>query len=290
MNTTVIDLQMDIAASPEDVFHALTDSDTLKMWFAEDALVNPGENQYAFWGKFTPEAPDQQGGTHTLLSYELGRHLKYDWHVKGTDTTVEFTLSPHHTGTLLSLMHHNVPDWQPGEYTIWDFWRVSLENLRCWVERKTVGGLCDFSTVMRGEVQLSIEIDAAPEKVFEAISDPEQLDRYISHGAKVDLKVGGDYSFGWDPGGPQKVLEVEPAKKLSYSWRYEGEPDTVVTWELEGSENRTRLTLVHSGFAPDTDDAGYRIGWTAYLNAIKSMSERGDNWQRVKTKTADFAS
>ncbi len=287
---TVIDLQMDIAASPEEVFLALTDSEILKTWFAEHALVNPGENQYAFWGKFTPEAPDKQGGTHTLLSYDPCRQIKYDWHVKGTDTTVEIALSPHQTGTLVSLLHDNVPEWQPGEYTIWDFWRVSLENLRCWVERKTIGGLCDFSTAMRGEVQLSIEIDAAPEEVFSAISDPEQLDRYISRGAKVDLKVGGDYSFGWDGGGPMKVLDVEPSKKLSYSWRYEGEPDTVVTWELEGSESRTRLTLVHSGFAPDTDDAGYRIGWTAYLNAIKSMSERGPNWQRVKTRQADFAS
>ncbi len=285
----MIDIQLAISASPEEVFEALTNAGSLKTWFAEEALVNPDENIYSFWGKYTPELPDQDSGTHTMLSYEPHRYLKFDWKVKGADTTVEITLSPHQTGTLLSLMHHDVPSWKLGDYSIEDFWRTSLENLRCWVERKTVGAFCDFSQKRTGDIQLSIEISASPEKVFESLSDPDQMERYIANDAKVDLQVGGAYSFGWGSMGPHKILEVEPAKKLSYSWADKDDPSMVVTWALEGSENRTRLTLIHSGFAEDDINIGYSAGWTAYMNAMKSMVERGPSWERPLIKQSDYA-
>jgi uncharacterized protein YndB with AHSA1/START domain len=50
-----------------------------------------------------------------------------------------------------------------------------------------------------------------------------------------------------------KVLEIDPCKKLTYSWK--GGPgngsftlDTVVEWLLEKHEKGTRLTLKQSGF------------------------------------------
>jgi len=57
---------------------------------------------------------------------------------------------------------------------------------------------------------------------------------------------------------------------------------TVVTWELAEANSRTRLTLVHSSFAPDIKQPGYRIGWLEFLVRIKRMVEVGPHWQRPK--------
>ena len=45
------------------------------------------------------------------------------------------------------------------------------------------------------------------------------------------------------------VLEVDPPRRLSYTWQ--GDPDAkamTVTWTLEPTAGGTRLRLVHSGF------------------------------------------
>jgi hypothetical protein len=94
--------------------------------------------------------------------------------------------------------------------------------------------------------------------------------------------VGGKYDFGWS-GGPINILEIEPGRKLSYSWHYGDDPETIVTWALEGSEGGTRLTLVHSGFAPDRPTHDYTTGWHKFVNDLKSMIEIGSSWTEAAT-------
>ena len=137
-------------------------------------------------------------------------------------------------------------------------------------------------------MRLDIDIDAAPEAVFETLIDPEKLKRYISGEPTVEPEVGGKYDFGWDDGGPVKVLELVANEKLSYQWEYEHEPETVVTWTLEGSGGKTRLTLVHSGFAAKRDMGDYHIGWMHFLNRIKFLTELGDAWQKVEVSSPEY--
>ena len=103
----------------------------------------------------------------------------------------------------------------------------------------------------------------------------------------VEAEVGGEYSFGWEDG-PQKILDIQSNKKLSYSWEYPDEPDTVVTWKLEGSAGKTRLTLVHSGFAPNRNMEDYQIGWLHFLNRIKFLAEVDAGWQRAQIIAEDY--
>jgi uncharacterized protein YndB with AHSA1/START domain len=71
----------------------------------------------------------------------------------------------------------------------------------------------------------------------------------------------------WDGIVKCDVLENEPHKRLSYSWRSgpESTPlDTVVTWTLTPTPSGgTRLALEHSGFQPANAFAleGARTGW-----------------------------
>jgi uncharacterized protein YndB with AHSA1/START domain len=64
-----------------------------------------------------------------------------------------------------------------------------------------------------------------------------------------------------------EILEIEPGRRLRYSWRTgpEASPlETVVTWTLTATESGgTRLSLEHTGFTSDTPRffEGARFGW-----------------------------
>ena len=61
MTFTSIRMQIVLTAEPERVFKALTDSNAVRAWFSEYAEIDLSKNQYDFWGKFTPTAPDREG-------------------------------------------------------------------------------------------------------------------------------------------------------------------------------------------------------------------------------------
>lgn len=286
-----IEITLPIKAAPEDIFRALTQADELRQWFSEEAEVSLPRQRYAFWGRFTPEAPDRAAGHHELLAVEPDRRLKFKWQLRGVETTVEIKLEPQEGETDLTVIHEDVPPYQEGQYAFTDFWSLSLENLRSWVERKQIGARCDFSTVPHGEVQVSVDINAPKEAIFQALIKPEELKRYIAPEPRVEPRVGGVYDYGGDfGGGPVKILELAPNEKLVFDWAQtsQAEPDTIVTWTLEGSGGRTHLTLVHSGFAPDRACEDYQVGWSHFLNRLKFMVELGAGWQKPELSAHDY--
>jgi uncharacterized protein YndB with AHSA1/START domain len=109
---------------------------------------------------------------------------------------------------------------------------------------------------MTGEtIVLECELDAPPDKVWRALTEPELVARWL---APNDLcaEPGARFSLR-EPGGAAiecEVLEAERPRKLSYRWRHEddGGIDSVVSFELtEALAGRTRLRLVHAGFPLD---------------------------------------
>ena len=110
-----------------------------------------------------------------------------------------------------------------------------------------------------------IEIDASPEVVFKAISDPAELTNWFPDLAILEPKVGGRTEFSFLKDSHRKPMEVSmdffnegtvvefiKNKKLVYTWKWRGVSnltETLVTWDLEPiSINKTRLTLTHTGF------------------------------------------
>ena len=61
----------------------------------------------------------------------------------------------------------------------------------------------------------------------------------------------------------QCLVEIDPQKKLSYTWVVGDMLDTVVTFTLAPTPTGTRLSLVQSGFKPDQKQnfGGARYGW-----------------------------
>jgi uncharacterized protein YndB with AHSA1/START domain len=275
--TQPLRIQIALPAASPAVFKALTNSNQLRAWFAEHADVSLSEKRYDFWGRFTPEAPDRDHGRHPLLSLEDGRAVEFGWKLTGQDTTVKFQLEPRGDQLLFVLTQSGIAQsHDSSHFTFEDFWFLSLENLRRFAHGKAAVR-CDFTRPMVGDIQHSVEIDGTSDAVFDVLIKPEQLERWIASHATVEPVVGGDYDFGWGMGEPLKILELIPNEKLAISWP-EGN-GTVVTWTLNASGGKTRLTLVHSGFAPDQPTGGLNAGWLNFASWIKSIVEFGPDWQ-----------
>jgi uncharacterized protein YndB with AHSA1/START domain len=274
-------MQVKIQAEAARVFQAITTTTALETWFCEHADVNLSVQQYDFWGRFTPDAPDKAHGKHPIVDITDNRLLTYDWHVKSIDTRVTLKLLGRDGHTILTLRQTNTQSGSHQNAGLEDFWFLSLENLRRYLDGKPSEARVDFTHPMKGDIQHSTEIDASPARVFEVLLRPDELERWIATKATVDPQVGGDFDWGWGMP-PAKIIELEPDKKLAVS-ADEGTPEnpktTVMTWTLEENAGKTRLTFVHSGFADDEDTSGIHAGWRNFMNWVRSIAEYGAAWQ-----------
>jgi uncharacterized protein YndB with AHSA1/START domain len=100
------------------------------------------------------------------------------------------------------------------------------------------------------EVRFETELDAPPEKVWRALTVPEIVERWL---APNDIRPEEGHAFSLqdeDHAIECEIVDAKPPYILSYSWREEGGPDSLVRFHLAGTEaGGTRLTIVHSGLA-----------------------------------------
>ncbi|MEQ8413396.1 MAG: SRPBCC domain-containing protein [Imperialibacter sp.] len=115
---------------------------------------------------------------------------------------------------------------------------------------------------------------APTKKVWEAITDKDKMKVWYFNLAEFKAEVGFEFQFKGGP--PEKqylhiceVTEVIKEKKLTHSWRYDGEPGiSYVTWELFDQGSSTLLRLTHSNLEsfnsgnPDLVPENFAAGWT----------------------------
>ena len=94
------------------------------------------------------------------------------------------------------------------------------------------------------EVTREIVFPASPDEVWEALTDPEQLEEWFANDVELDVREGGNGVFRWDDGDERRarVLVVEPGERLVFDWADEGE----VEFTLEEVEEGTRLLVRES--------------------------------------------
>jgi uncharacterized protein YndB with AHSA1/START domain len=123
----------------------------------------------------------------------------------------------------------------------------------------------------KGKISLSWDLPHPPAKVWRALTQPDLVAQWLM---KTDMPAepGKAFTFRaepmpyWDGIVHSEILELEPQKRLRYTWK--GGPgttvlDTVVTWSLFPTAGGTRLELEHSGFKPEHGQAygGAKMGW-----------------------------
>jgi uncharacterized protein YndB with AHSA1/START domain len=119
--------------------------------------------------------------------------------------------------------------------------------------------------------------DFTPGELWSALTDPEQLGRWLAR-AQVDPGVGGNVSLHFDEGSTEggRILVWEEPSVLEYEWRFSGEDSSVVRFELHAQEAGTLLVLDHRQLGR-ASGAGYGAGWHAHLDALGRVYELADD-------------
>jgi uncharacterized protein YndB with AHSA1/START domain len=135
-----------------------------------------------------------------------------------------------------------------------------------------------------GYVLASVEIAAAPERVFRALVSEEITAWWVRPGVfdtrewVGTVRVGGRWrAAGLTRGEPYvqegEFLEIESPRTLVHTWDGAGtttRPSTV-TYLLERVDRGTRLTLRHVGFASRDRCQAFAIGWETSFERLAEV-------------------
>jgi uncharacterized protein YndB with AHSA1/START domain/DNA-binding transcriptional ArsR family regulator len=136
------------------------------------------------------------------------------------------------------------------------------------------------------EKVFEIYIRTTPERLWEAITDPEIRSKYnFGSRPRTDWTPGSRFEM-WHPNAPGLLgegvnLEVDPPRRLVQSmvalWSDEvkNEGTTRVTWEIEPVGDSCRLTVTHSELREDANEELYG-GWPMILSGLKTWLETGE--------------
>ena len=98
-------------------------------------------------------------------------------------------------------------------------------------------------------------INAAPERVWAALTDAALMTKWTGTAAQYEARVGGAYAL-WDDYVRGEVVVCDPPKQLAQTWQPNNWAiqDSVVTLTLRKSRGGTRLDLTHENVQPEDYD------------------------------------
>lgn len=151
-------------------------------------------------------------------------------------------------------------------------------------------------TTDKDAVVSEIEIATPAERVFRALTKPEQLTRWFTNEScpvkfwKMEASLGGSYSYATLPSKMDvngvnefkchgKIVEFDPPRLLVYTWianwHTDKDTETTVRWELTPTASGTRVKVTHSGLAQDaTAREDYSGGWPGVMESLKQYAEQ----------------
>jgi uncharacterized protein YndB with AHSA1/START domain len=142
-----------------------------------------------------------------------------------------------------------------------------------------------------------IHISAPPERVFQAISNADELQRWFGGSPEcpvknwqIDARVGGRYSYLSKKGSVAingvsefechgEIIECDPPHVLAYTWigNWHDDPKTrtLVRWELTPKQGGTQVRVTHGGLASlPVARKDYADGWPGVVEQLKKFVEK----------------
>jgi uncharacterized protein YndB with AHSA1/START domain len=147
------------------------------------------------------------------------------------------------------------------------------------------------SKISPDEIVSEIHIAAQPDRVFQALVDPQQIVKWWGQGGVYrctqfdgDVRTGGRWRCaGVGPDGGRfevtgEYLEVDPPRILSYTWiaSWTGDVKTAVQWELVPMNQGTLVRIRHTGLAAHPEVAQSYRGWPRMLGWLQAFLEKGE--------------
>ena len=148
-------------------------------------------------------------------------------------------------------------------------------------------GLSGLKTRLEDPMEKVFEIyvKTTPERLWQAITDPELRSQYnFGVGVVSDWTPGSRYESQHPAAGPLaegENLEVDPPRRLVQSanmlWSddVKSEGASRVTWEIEPVGDSCRLTVTHDELREGANEELYG-GWPMILSGLKTLLETGE--------------
>ena len=140
-------------------------------------------------------------------------------------------------------------------------------------------------------IDLTIDIDATLEEVWQALTTGEGIARWFAPYAAVTPGEGGSVSVGWDPKEmwEQPITVWEPQRRMQTAAEMPSKDGRMVRlavdYYVEVQGGRVRVRLVHSGFDDSSWDDyidGLDAGWSFFLFNLKHALERHRGLDRLQ--------
>lgn len=277
------------------VFDALLDEETLTAWLAENVRVEPFKGGvFRFWGRDVLWCESEEETEGEILELDRPSSLAISWRWKGHSTRVSFRVEGDGAGSRLSIEHDfetfDSGSGGPGPDMAGCHWRIAVGNLASMLISGRASLRPDYTALAthgKQRVELEIEIDATPERVFRALLDPDQV-RIWMQAETPDIDAEQKrYSYGWHRGdeatevGPVRILELVPNRLLVHDWQWLDEPSGQVRWELSPKDAGTLLRLIHSS----TTDITHALGWSDAMISIRRLVDGPESGAVTKTRS-----
>jgi uncharacterized protein YndB with AHSA1/START domain len=102
------------------------------------------------------------------------------------------------------------------------------------------------------EVERELVVEAEPDEVWEALTDPERLEEWFANDVELDAEPGGEGVFRWDSGEERHAVveDVHVGRRFAFRWRGEDGYETVVAISLDAIDAGTRVLVTESPAGP----------------------------------------
>jgi uncharacterized protein YndB with AHSA1/START domain len=130
-----------------------------------------------------------------------------------------------------------------------------------------MGGTC--------EVRLTRHYRAAPAEVWQALTEPDSLARWLAAPLEIDLRSGGSFrlQLSDDETMNGRVRTVDPPRALELDWIRDGERPSIIRFGLSPEGDGTVLVLDHRRIEAQIG-MRYMAVWERRLRGLGAEVER----------------
>lgn len=270
----VIERSLELRASPERLWRALTEADELAGWFSQRCEIDlqPGGEASFDW---------DDGGLHRarVEVVEPPRRLVVRWATEegralddGPSTVMEWRIEPGRAGG--SVLHLRESGFTTPA--------SRFGNVHGWLdELRDLLGLLAKEPWQAG-IRRTYELRSSPERVWDAIATIDGLDAWFGPTAGITIEPGSEGWFDWPKHGrfAVRIEAVEAPRYLAWSWtphrdiRLDEAHEILRTeWYVGSAEGGgTELHLLETGFMGPEEFRDNGQGWdTDVLPSLRRL-------------------
>jgi len=126
-------------------------------------------------------------------------------------------------------------------------------------------------------IERTLELGAAPDRVWKALTDTNEITAWFGDSAELEPRLGAEGWFGWESHGrfAVRIEALELETRLAWRWAREADTpldqtrSTLVEWTLiPRPDGGTTLKLEESGFGRERDREENVGGWKHELGHL----------------------